>query len=65
MSSWNIIGGDSSIWGGSSGCRKCGKDYIAMPIEENARDLQSWKDKTMFIIIMFIKNYLIAYVVML
>ncbi len=35
---------------------------VAMHIEENARDLQSWKDKAMFIIIMSIKDYLISYV---
>ncbi len=35
---------------------------ITMHIEENAIDLQSWKYKAMFIIIMSIKDYIISYV---
>jgi len=38
-------------------------ETITMVIKENARDLQSWKDKAMDIIIMFIKDDLITYVV--
>jgi len=38
-------------------------ETTTMAIKENARDLQSRKDKAMDIIIMFIKDDLITYVV--